>query len=126
MTNKAEPGLSSLYKHEHTAMLRMATLMVGSVAQAEEVVHDAFVIVGERWDRLERPGGYLRSTIVNGCAQVLRRRETENQANRLSTAALSSDLPVHLIEIRDALDQLSDRQRLVTSCATSLMSAIVR
>ena len=74
----------------------MATLMVGSSAIAEEVLQDAFGAVSERWDCLERPGGYLRTSVVNGCAQVLRRRATEDRANQevavVSTTARDKSL----------------------------------
>jgi len=72
--------IASLFAAERPALLRMATLMVGSAAVAEEVVQDAFVVVSRRWSSLERPGAYLWTTVVNGCAQVLRRRDAEGRA----------------------------------------------
>jgi RNA polymerase sigma factor (sigma-70 family) len=94
-------------------MLRMATLMVGSVAVAEEVVQDAFAVVGARWSSLDRPGAYLRTTVVNGCAHVLRRRQVDGRAAGLWPSQPSTELPTRLLEIRDALDRLTDRQRMV-------------
>ena len=107
------PDVSSLFATERMPMLRMATLMVGSHAVAEEIVGDAFAVVAERWDSLERPGGYLRTTVVNGCAQALRRRATEDRVQRLIVAPVTTELPTQLIELRDALDHLTDRQRIV-------------
>ena len=78
-------------------MLRMATLMVGSAAMAEEVVQDAFASIGERWNDLERPGGYLRTSVVNGCAQVLRRRATEDRASQQVTVETMTELPTRLV-----------------------------
>jgi RNA polymerase sigma factor (sigma-70 family) len=46
-------------------MVRLAYLVCGSTAVAEEVTHDAFVRVYQRWDRIERPGAYLRRCVVN-------------------------------------------------------------
>ncbi len=94
-------------------MLRMATLIVGSAAVAEEVVQDAFAVVSERWGTLERPGGYLRTTVVNGCAQILRRRATEDKANRRVAVVETTEIPTQLLELKDALDRLSERQRVV-------------
>ena len=111
--NPPDARLSLLFEAERLPMLRMATLMVGSAAIAEEVVQDAFAAVGERWDTLERPGGYLRTTVVNGCAQILRRRTTEERANQRITVAATVELPTQLVELRDALDRLNDRQRIV-------------
>ncbi len=106
-------GIASLFASERLAMLRMATLMVGSAAIAEEIVQDAFEVVGRRWSALERPGAYLRTTVVNGCAQVLRRRDAERRvlAGRLPTGDV--EMPCRLIELRDALERLSARQRIV-------------
>ena len=106
-------GIASLFAAERQAMLRMATLMVGSVEVAEEVVQDAFVVVGRRWSSLDRPGAYLRTTVVNGCAQVLRRRDAERRALAARVPSEEVELPSRLVELRDALDRLSERQRVV-------------
>ncbi|NNF53206.1 MAG: sigma-70 family RNA polymerase sigma factor [Acidimicrobiales bacterium] len=111
--NLTDSGFSTLFEAERLAMLRMATLMVGSGAVAEEVVQDAFAAVSERWDRLERPGGYLRTAVVNGCAQVLRRRATESRAKQQVPVETTTELPTRLLELRDALDRLNERQRIV-------------
>lgn len=94
-------------------MLRMATLLVGSSSVAEEVVQDAFATVAERWHEIERPGGYLRTTVVNGCRQILRRREAESRANRRAVVEDVAELPTHLVDLRQALGTLNDRQRIV-------------
>lgn len=62
-----------VFTRERTPMVRLAFLMLGSEAVAEEVVHDGFVAVLERWDRLDNPGAYLRTCVVNGCLRQMRR-----------------------------------------------------
>lgn len=109
----ARDGMANLFAREHRPMLRMATLMVGSPAVAEEIVQDAFVTVGARWSSLDKPGAYLRKTVVNGCAQTLRRRGAESRALAARPPEVDMELPTRLIELRHALDHLSDRQRLV-------------
>ena len=74
-----EATFESLYADEVDAMARLAFLMVGSEAQAEELVHDAFARLYERWDRVDNPGGYLRTCVVNGCKDRLRRRGVERR-----------------------------------------------
>ncbi|HEV7723144.1 MAG TPA: sigma factor, partial [Iamia sp.] len=59
-------GFDDLFTVERIPMTRLAYLLVGSEAVAEEVVQDAFAQVYERWDRLDRPGGYLRTCVVHG------------------------------------------------------------
>ena len=93
-------------------MVRLATLMVSSRAIAEEVVQDAFASVSERWDGLDRPGAYLRTVVVNGCAQALRRRSVEDR-HRPVGLEIPGEIPERLIELRSAMDRLSDRQRIV-------------
>ena len=105
--------LGALFAAEREPMVRMATLMVGSPILAEEIVQDAFVAVWSRWTLLDRPGAYLRTTVVNGCAQALRRRSAENRAMTLRPPQPDVDMPTRLLELNDALSQLSDRQRLV-------------
>jgi len=94
-------------------MVRMATLIVGSGAIAEEIVQDAFAQVSMRWASIERPGGYLRRSVVNGCVAVLRRRSVEDRYRTLDAGRVHDELPVRLVELRAALDRLSERQRIV-------------
>lgn len=106
-------GLAALFAEERDGLTRLATLLVGSHAVAEEVVQDAFESVGARWSSIDRPGAYLRATVVNGCAAVLRRREIEGRHAARLTHDRSVELPSHLVELRAALDQLTERQRIV-------------
>ena len=106
--------LVALYTRERSPMLRVAVLMVGSPETAEEVVHDAFVVVRARWTQLDRPGAYLRTSVVNRCREVIRRREVEHRYTPLLAEEQETyDVPLHLHELRAALLQLSDRQRAV-------------
>ncbi|MDA3040857.1 MAG: sigma-70 family RNA polymerase sigma factor [Actinomycetota bacterium] len=110
---QADDGVASLFAAGRASMLRMASLMVGSGALAEEVVQDAFVAVRARWSSLERPGAYLRTTVANGCAQLLRRRDAESRALSSLAPVADVELPARLVELRDALDRLSAQQRIV-------------
>jgi RNA polymerase sigma factor (sigma-70 family) len=106
--------LASLVADEQAPMTRLAVLLVGSRAIADEVVQDAFAAVGERWDQLDRPGAYLRTAVVNGCRGALRRRKVEERhVALLESEPTMVELPVHLIELREALRALTERQRVV-------------
>ena len=50
--------------------------------------------------------------MVNGCAQVLRRRSVEDR-HRPVTLEIPDEIPERLIDLRSALDRLSNRQRIV-------------
>lgn len=116
-TNQHPPALDdamdALFRAERDGLLRMATLMVGSAAIAEEVVQDAFAGLGPRWESIDKPGAYVRRSVVNGCAQVLRRRDAERRAIDSQVPRPDIALPTRLIELAEALDALSDRQRIV-------------
>jgi RNA polymerase sigma-70 factor (sigma-E family) len=56
-----------LYRDSRDRLRRLAYLMTGQAAVAEEIVHDAFVRAHGRWDRIETPTAYLRKTVVNLC-----------------------------------------------------------
>lgn len=67
-------AFDQLYRTEHTAMLRLGYLLTGNRDAAAEVAHDAFIRTYQQWDRLDRPGAYLRTSVVNGCNDHHRRR----------------------------------------------------
>ena len=106
-------GFDGLFSARRVPMVRLATLLVGSAAIAEEVVQDAFAAVSERWDTVDRPDAYLRRSVINGCAGVLRRQSIEQRSRSGRVEVPDGDLPEQLIDLRRALDRLTDRQRMV-------------
>jgi RNA polymerase sigma factor (sigma-70 family) len=112
--------LEQLYDTERAGLIRLAVLLTGSRAEAEEVVQDAFVAISSRVDELDQPGAYLRTTVVNRCRSLLRRRKTV-ETNRVvveahygeQTGPEDVQLPPHLGELAGALDGLNERQRAV-------------
>jgi RNA polymerase sigma-70 factor (sigma-E family) len=105
----ADNDFEALYADEADAMSRLAYLMLGSAEPAKEVVHDAFARVYERWDRVDNPGAYLRTCVVNGCRDRLRRRGVERRHRPDQVA--DAQLGAH--ELLDALAHLPHRQRAV-------------
>ena len=69
----ADGGLTALYRSQRDRMRRVAYLMTGEAAVAEEIVQDAFLRVHGRWDTIDTPGAYLRRTVVNLCLAWRRR-----------------------------------------------------
>ena len=104
---------TQLFAAERVPMVHLATLLVGSVAVAEELVQEAFVAVTQRWDQIDRPGAYLRTSVVNKCTSALRRRSVESRFRASSPQESNYWIPEQLIELRIALACLSDRQRTV-------------
>jgi RNA polymerase sigma factor (sigma-70 family) len=105
------PELAELYSREQAPMLRLACVLVGSRPLAEEIVHDAFAAVGERWSTIANPGGYLRTSVVNGCRMALRRRDVARRRVPADPEPVAP--PDELVELAMALDHLPDRARAV-------------
>ena len=70
-------GLEDLYREHSVGMTRLALMLTGERATAEDVVQDAFLGLYRRWPRLDDPGSaasYLRTSVINGCRSVHRSR----------------------------------------------------
>ena len=84
--------------------------LTGSRAEAEEVVQEAFAALAPRWSAVEVPAAYLRRSVVNGATGVLRRRRT---AEAHVPDPPPPEAPDQLVELRDVLLALPERQRAV-------------
>jgi RNA polymerase sigma-70 factor (sigma-E family) len=98
-----------LYADAYASMVRLAYLLTGSSAQAEELVQDAFVRVFARWAEVSSPRAYLRQAVVNACRSQRRRlgRELRHGPGASARAALEPDIDL----TAHSLASLSDRQR---------------
>jgi RNA polymerase sigma-70 factor (sigma-E family) len=100
------------YREQWLDLARLAYLLTGDRAVGEELVQDAFVAARRRWDQIDNPGGYLRTSVVNASRdwgrhqQVVRKHEPS--APEALRAATSED---HPDELWDALGRLDDRRR---------------
>ncbi|MFF0249496.1 sigma factor [Streptosporangium sandarakinum] len=69
--------VAGLFAEHHLGLVRLALLMVGDQATAEDVVQEAFARTHAGRRRLRDPGRaltYVRSAVLNGARSVLRRR----------------------------------------------------
>jgi len=98
-----------LYAAQHRAMVRLAYTLVDTTEQAEEVVHDAFAAVYERYDRIDNPVAYLRMSVLNGCRRVLRRR----MLLRRQPVPPVQDGAMEFNHVVDSIRRLPHRQRSV-------------
>jgi RNA polymerase sigma-70 factor (sigma-E family) len=110
--------LAELYRHHAPGGLRLAFLLTGNRAAAEDLLHDAFVRVAGRFRHLRFPeafGAYLRSTIVNLHISQLRRQRSERtylERERGRHPVAEGVLDVNLQdELWQALMSLPPRQR---------------
>jgi RNA polymerase sigma factor (sigma-70 family) len=77
-----EPHVTTVdeaFAKHRVELLRLAFLLVGSEAQAEDIVQTAFVAAHARWDVIDHHLAYLKRTVVNRAADAHRRRARERR-----------------------------------------------
>jgi RNA polymerase sigma factor (sigma-70 family) len=99
--------VDALYLDERPGLVRLAFLLTGSSETAEDVVQDAFERCLSRLDRVDKPGAYLRTAVVNGARSKMRR---ERSAPVLP-APMAAELGESALELWAALRTLSERRR---------------
>jgi RNA polymerase sigma-70 factor (ECF subfamily) len=108
-------AFEAFFEAEHARLLRALYLVTGNVAEAEEIMQDAFVAVWERWDRvaaMDAPAGYLYRTAMNRWRSRVRRATVA--ARRVVGAGEGGDLFAAADErdrLARALARLPRRQR---------------
>src|SRR6202050_180585 len=114
----AEAAVGTLYRAQAVGLIRLAYLMLGDRAAAEDVVQDAFCGLYRNWGRLADPSGalpYVRSSVLNGCRSVLRRRALGQRVTMYQPPAGSAEAAVlgreERQEVMRAVRQLPVRQR---------------
>jgi RNA polymerase sigma-70 factor (sigma-E family) len=88
----AEQHVTSLYQAHALSLARLAFIMLGDAAAAEDVVQDAFLGLYRRWDRLASPAAaqsYLRVSVLNGCRTAQRLRSRHGIPTSTDDAAAS-------------------------------------
>lgn len=106
--------LAALYAAHRLPLARFALLLVDDMATAEDVVHDAFIALQQHQSRLRNPAaavGYLRTTVVNNCRSVLRKRQTARR---------------HLSLVRDTHAEAADSELLLAATQQEVLTALRR
>jgi RNA polymerase sigma-70 factor (sigma-E family) len=115
----AADAVTALYRDHAVSLIRLAYLMLGDRAAAEDAVQDAFCGLYRNWDRLADPAralGYVRTAVLNGSRSALRRRAAGRRLAlthqppepSAEAAALSRE---EREEVMRAVRALPDRQR---------------
>ena len=100
-------GFDEFYRAEYAPMVRLARGLVDTSEVAEEIAQEAFAKVFERWDRLDAPGGYLRTAVINGARSELRKREVRRRIG----LGRPRQAPAERDYLIDALDGLPPKRR---------------
>ena len=117
----ASSALPAFYREHQTGLVRLAMMLVGDEATAEDVVQDVFVRLHRNAPALrdeQKLLAYVRSSVLNGCRSVLRRRKlVRRHAERYEPPVWSAESQAMLgedhREVMRALHRLPRRQREV-------------
>jgi RNA polymerase sigma factor (sigma-70 family) len=91
----ADP-LAVLHSEHYASLVRLASLVLGDVGLAEQVVQDAFVKLHLRWGglrQLDRAPAYLRSCVLNGARSQLRHQKVRDRHDARRTVAPAAGTP---------------------------------
>ncbi len=110
--------VTALYQGHSLGLVRLAVIMLGDRGAAEDVVQDAFLGLHRRWDALSDPDSalaYVRSSVLNGCRTLLRRRTRRDGAAFAAPDVESAEAQALIgeehREVIAAIRRLPDRQR---------------
>jgi RNA polymerase sigma-70 factor (sigma-E family) len=110
---EGRPTFEEVYASHRVAGVRLATLLTGSQAAAEEILQDVFLRMHPRWDQIEDPRAYLRRAVVNASRSYTRRLVLHRTRDALLPRPLEVLPPAHDDELQAALRALPHRQRAV-------------
>src|ERR1700735_1604373 len=121
MTVNPAEYVTELFRAHHLELVRLAVLIVGDLATAEDVVQDAFEQLHRRWRTLRKQSSaldYARSAVLNGSRSVLRRRSVARRREAQIVASQGPDADAALVceqrtELIEAFRALPRRQREV-------------
>jgi RNA polymerase sigma-70 factor (sigma-E family) len=101
------------YREAWPGAVRLAHLLTGVNAVAEDLAQEAFTRMSQRWATIEHPAAYLRVAILN--ASHSWHRAGNREAARLRRVTPPTEYQTELVanELRDVIEALPYRQRAV-------------
>jgi RNA polymerase sigma factor (sigma-70 family) len=105
-------GFAAFYGSEYPNAVRLAFLLTRSGSVCEEIVQEAFMAIYQRFDSLERPAAYLRTTIVNACRRWHHAQAIHAANVHLLPSSCAQGDPTGS-DLVDVVAKLSYRERVV-------------
>ena len=119
--SERDRGIEALFDRHYAPMCRLAYVILGDAAVAEEIVMEALIKTFSGWGRIRdvsRADAYLRRAVVNLCRSKIRRKTIEARVNavayrRAERRAPEWDPDRHETTrlVWEAVRNLPDRQR---------------
>ena len=120
-SDERDQAVSALFDRNYTSLCRLAYVILGDRAQAEEMVMEAMLKTLGGWARIrdvERIDAYLKRTVINLCRSKIRRKMIENRVNEVQHHRDESKAPDWDAErhetsrlVMEAVRQLPERQK---------------
>lgn len=110
-TTVGDDRFDRLYRNEYEPMVALAYLLVGVQQAAEDVVQDAFAAISARFDEVENPVAYLRTSVVNGTRRWHRRLRREERWQAVHEPVVADAATADAVAVRRVLGELSPDQR---------------
>jgi RNA polymerase sigma-70 factor (sigma-E family) len=123
-TVERDRDVAALFDAHYTPMCRLAFVILGDGAVAEEIVMEAMLKTFSGWGRIrnpERADAYLRRTVVNLCRSRIRRKAIEARIGLARARRDRTERPGDPEEDRTPWDpEVHERDRLVAQAVRSL------
>jgi RNA polymerase sigma-70 factor (sigma-E family) len=108
----ARADFDDLYRAQYAPMVRLARVIAGPQAAAEDITQEAFSDVYRRLERLASPVAYLRRAVISRSVSALRRRRVELRfLARQQPVEAVGPLGPEATAVRAAMSRLRPRQR---------------
>lgn len=72
-------SFTRFYEERYVETVRLAGFLAGDRTKSEDLAQEAFLRLQSQFDRVQNPGGYLRTTLVNLCRNGHRSNIRETQ-----------------------------------------------
>lgn len=113
MADQPVSAFDRFFAGEYASAVRLAHVLTGSNASAEDLAQDAFARVLPHFDRLDRPAAYLRTAVVNACSTWHRTRGREQDRFRRHGTTEQVAISAASAELIDSIRRLPYRQQAV-------------
>lgn len=110
VANAGTPSLEQAYRDQRHRLRQLAHTILGSPMHIDDVVQDAFTKALRSGSVIEHPAAYLRTAVVNGCRDQMRRARVARRMAHDRPVAIENP---ELDEMWRLVRGLPPKQRLV-------------